>query len=1147
MSDLVSANNICTTSILLSNLHCPSCVRTISETLSDFSADIIDVSASTVSQTVTIKHTSNVAASLLAKALHGVGFDVQTVLEQRGQYQASAFSQRWSGAYNSESERPQRIFPLALSRLSRGFPPAPELDHVRKAKHAAHCQSCAATQGDHAGRFGSQERLTADQPESFDAMLTAGHSAPEPLDEKQFTKGITVQTSQVATEDKHRVVLSIGGMTCSACVGRVVEALEEKAFVETVNVNLITQSAVVIIFGREHAPELVEEVEDIGYEASVETCEPVLEYGDGSNRLPDPDPVDRTVMIKVEGFYCQHCPTKILGALEAFASQIIVNKSPTYADGLVEVTYQPQSSTFKLRDILQSIEAADRDFKARIYHPPSLEERAQRLQAHHKRRVALRLALSVVIAIPTFIIGVVCMSLLSTNHPLRQYFAEPASPGRVPRGEWALLVLATPVYLFAADLFHRRALKEVYMLWRPASKVPIMRRFYRFGSMDMLLSLGTTVAYVGSIAVIAVAASQTSLSESNTSGDTTTYFDAVVFLTMFLLMGRLLEAFGKAQTADAVSSLGKLRPKEALLLSGTACKTEDDRDPAMQRIAADQLDAGDIVSVPPGSSPPCDGVIVYGTSNFDESSLTGESKTVTKTVGEDVYAGTINLGSPVHVRITGFGGVSLLDRIVDVVREGQARRAPIEGVADVITSYFVPAITLLAVLDWIVWLAVGYAGRVPYVEVGTGSWSFWSLQFAIAILVVACPCGIGLAAPTALFVGTGIAAKHGILVKGGGEAFQDASGLDCVVFDKTGTITEGGNPVVTDHEYLFDADRDALLSAVRTLESNSGHPLARAIVGFCDAQHSLKSVETLHMEETAGKGMAGKFVIEETRVDVFIGNESLAQEHGAFMSPEATRMLQEWSSEGKTVVMIGVRTPTEDSGRSSSAGTWKLALVLAASDPIRPEAPAIIEALTTKGVDVWLLSGDNVTTARAVANKVGIKSEHVIAGVLPQGKAEKIQYLQKSLKKRKARYFGFGGSAETLDQRATVAMVGDGINDAPALAMADVGIAMGSGADTAISSADFVLISSDLNHVLLLVQLSKMVLRRVKFNFAWAMGYNLIMLPIAAGVLFPAVSNGSHIRLDPVWASLAMALSSVSVVTSSLLLRSNLPFIGFRA
>jgi P-type Cu+ transporter len=525
-------------------------------------------------------------------------------------------------------------------------------------------------------------------------------------------------------------------------------------------------------------------------------------------------------------------------------------------------------------------------------------------------------------------------------------------------------------------------------------------------------------------------------------------------------------------------------------------------------------------------------------------------------MGDEVFSGTVNKDAPISIEITGVAGSSMLDQIVQAVREGQTKRAPVERIADTLTSYFVPFVTLIAIATWVIWLTLGLSGILPndYLGSETEGWVVWSLQFAIAVFVVACPCGLGLAAPTAIFVGGGLAAKHGILVKGGGEAFEKASRLDCIVFDKTGTLTVGGEPVVTDFKrFSVEAEivqdkteiQKRILAMVNAIEGNSSHTIAKALVSFCKEKGHDMGIVVDNVEEIAGKGMKGTFRINATteQMEMIIGNERLMSDSMIDISQSAQSTIDEWKSKGRSVALAALRSTTDKNGEDEwfSTSTWQLAAAFAISDPVRPEAIGIIKALQKRGKDVWMLSGDNQITANAIGGQVGIPASNIIAGVLPSQKAEKIQYLQKSLKQRSA------NGREHAQNRALVAMVGDGINDSPALTTADVGIAIGSGSDIAISSAEFVLVSSNLNSLITLLDLSKFVFRRIKFNFGWALVYNLLALPVAAGALYPLkTGRGEHVRLDPVWASLAMAMSSISVVLSSLSLRSRVPGVGFR-
>lgn len=1192
-------DSIQSTVFLVPNIHCPSCVSHLGDSLSNLNPQPLSISHSIVNHTLTISHSTALKVEDIATAIEAAGYDVFSAI-------SNPLSDTVTLAEMGDGEI-QDFLGVFLDRAlqrwkSRGDDPG---EPERKLKrHLENCELCRA----------KQSRLSVD---CEDAQASY---APSTRGDGQF---VVVESSPSA--ELYEVSLLIEGMSCSSCVAKITEALKFKPWVKSIDVNLLTHSALLLVYGRLHTDEIVRAVTDLGYEASIErvgredspevlanqpsakdiwkaqysirgmTCSscvagitnavrqhPWVQEIDvnlvanqarvvfeGKDHLGEilntiervgyeatldefvevdqkahPVPATRTVDIRVDGMYCEHCPLKVTRALQGF-DKLTVEKAAILQDAVLRVSYVPEAPHFTIRHILASISASDPAFKASIHRPMSVEERSRRMQIREQRYILYRVILSVLAAVPTFVIGIVYMNLVPVSNSGSRYLME-AAVGGASRAEWALFAMATLVYFFAGDIFHRRTLKELRALWRPGSPTPILRRFYRFGSMSMLISFGTTIAYVSSIAELGIAASQTS--RLRTRGGS--YFDSVVFLIMFLLLGRLIEAYSKSKTGDAVRSLGELRPTEASLV---VAGKESARHSAVEikKLHVDLLDFGDVVRVLHGESPPCDGVIVEGETKFDESSLTGESVLVVKSLGDPIYSGTINKGDAVSMRISGPPGFSMLDQIIKIVREGQARRAPVERLADVVTGYFVPVVTLIAVATWIIWLSLGLSGTLPdgYRDNDIGGWAFWSLQFAIAVFVIACPCGIGLAAPTALFVGGGLAAGHGILVKGGGEAFQEASKLDCIVFDKTGTLTQGGEPKVTDHQLFAHESglsEGAILGALRRLEEDSTHPIAKAVLGFCDA-HATHSVKALQTEVIAGKGVRGSLVIggiSEETVQMLVGNEGLMADNGITLPEHVVAALDSWTRAAKSIVLVA--TKIFPPSAAVSPPDWALAAILAISDPPRPEAAAVISAIQQRGIHVWMISGDNPTTAQAVGAQVGIPPGNIIAGVLPEQKADRVKYLQQTLQKRVRRRL-FVNKTEASHGRAIVAMVGDGINDSPALATADVGIAIGSGSDIAVSAAKFVLMTSQLTSVLTLIDLSSVVFRRIKANFLWAFVYNMAALPIAAGVLYPVKSNGSHVRLDPVWAALAMALSSISVVCSSLLLRSKLPIVGFRA
>ncbi|KAG9188844.1 hypothetical protein G6011_07549 [Alternaria panax] len=1250
-----------TTTCFISNLHCPSCVDGIQASLSALNPPPQDVFVSIVSHSVVVRHATSLDVDDITISLEAAGFEIHSVFQDNKAVRNTVEVKNPEGTnreWHTSFERAVNNWLRPVQDLHGSYS-----DMKKKETHVAQCEQCkkegggvglhsdevlpvkpapivtSSPKGSFDGSASPEPKspmseafvnvTTLEAPQVYKATLaltsmtcsscvsaithavqqhTWVHSvnvnlltnsavvvfsgkgkceelvetiedcgfdvAVENLEEVKSTSPGTVAASKQQAE-RWRATYSLGGLTCSSCVVNVSQALQPLTWIEKVDINLISNSATVVFRGKGHLPEIKESIEDVGYTA---TLDQVILEGTALTET-----IERSVAIRIDGMFCHHCPDNITrGLQEAFAEEdsfAMDNPPLSLQQPILHVRYIPDPSRFTIRKIFAKIESLNPAFQPSVFHPPTLEERAREMHAQERTRILFRLILCVIVAIPTFVLGIVFMSLISSKNPVRKYLMGNMWAGNVTRLNWALFILSTPIYFFAADTFHRRALKELRSMWRPGSRTPYLHRFTRFGSMNMLISLGTTIAYLASIAELILAATKKSSGSMNDS-----YFDAVVFLTMFLLIGRFLEAYSKAKTGDAVTSLGKLRPNEAVLVDAGNGDT---------KIATDLLEIGDVVRVHNGISPPFDGDIIEGSSSFDESSLTGESRPVKKAEGDTVFSGTVNKGAPVKIKVTTVSGTSMLDQIINAVREGQSRRAPVERVADTITSHFVPFVVAAAITTWLVWLVLGTTGAIPsdWKNEGAGGWELWSLRFAIAVFVIACPCGIGLAAPTALFVGGGLAAKHGILVRGGGEAFQEASSLDCIVFDKTGTLTQGGDPAVTNHKFSDDKNAALVLGIVKALEENSNHPIARALVSFCNNEvHDTPT--TINVDEIPGKGLKGTFRVDGEEITAIIGNESFMTDHHVPILADDASSLQRWKSQGESIALValflpqnndqGAIQPSEPFHESESlsiavteiqpSSSWHLACTFSIADPLRPEAPTVISALQARGIDVWMLSGDNQITANAVGAQVGIPISNIIAGVLPDQKAEKIKYLQQTLAKPPKSLFHipFLARRSKKTKRATVAMVGDGINDAPALSTADLSIAIGSGSDIALSSSSFILINSRLTTILTLLDLSRVVFRRVYFNFGWALIYNFVAMPIAAGVLFPITTGGekkmdmhhngvgmeggmameesgkTHVRLDPVWASLAMALSSVSVVCSSLGLRSRVPGVGFR-
>lgn len=600
--------------------------------------------------------------------------------------------------------------------------------------------------------------------------------------------------------------------------------------------------------------------------------------------------------------------------------------------------------------------------------------------------------------------------------------------------------------------------------------IPIVfvgRRFYTVGfrllaqrapNMDSLIAVGTSAAVLYSLY------STWLIIQGNTHAVHGLYYESAGVIIALILLGKSLESVSKGKTSDAIKKLMGLAPKTALAI----------RDGKEVEIPIDEVEVGDVLLVKPGEKFPVDGGVIDGIAAVDESMLTGESMPVQKKPGDRVYAASLNKNGALRVKADKVGADTALAQIIKLVENAQNSKAPIAQLADVVAGYFVPAVIAIAVIAAAAWL------------IGTGDFAF-ALSIFISVLIIACPCALGLATPTAIMVGTGRGAEHGILIKGGG-ALESTHKITAIVLDKTGTITEG-KPELTDLLPAPGVDADKLLRLAAGAEKGSEHPLGDAIVAKAAGMElpPLASFQAL-----AGSGIVASI----ENVTVRIGNRKLIAEAGVDvggLSSDFDRL----AGEGKTPMFV--------SFDNAVAG------VIAVADVIKKSSPAAIAALKSLGIEVLMISGDNARTADAIAKQVGV--DRVLAEVLPGDKAAEVKALQK--------------------QGKIVAMVGDGINDAPALAQADIGIAIGSGTDVAMESADIVLMRSDLLDVPAAIELSRATIRNIKENLFWAFAYNTAGIPIAAGVLY--LFGGP--LLDPMLAAAAMSLSSVSVLSNALRLR----------
>ncbi|KDE07763.1 hypothetical protein MVLG_02033 [Microbotryum lychnidis-dioicae p1A1 Lamole] len=968
----------------------------------------------------------------------------------------------------------------------------------------------------------------------------------------------------------------IEGMTCASCVQSLNGLFEQPTpGLRSAQVTLLPALATVI-----HDPNvlstdvLIEMIEERGYGAELLSSVPVQgAKGAGA------DTQIRTVKLRIEGMFCSKCSIAINTYLDSLqtAGTIISFDPCSMASPVLSLTYVPQPPHgFTLRTLRSSIESFG-PFTLHPVHTSSvLTLLARQAQARESRSILLRLCITVLFAIPAFIIGIVFVSLLPSSKSLRRYFEEPLW-GSASRAMVVLFVLATPVQFGIGFFFYQRAWHSLRGVWRRGGW---REKILRWGSMDTLVALGTTGGYAASVAFLAIEV-RTRPSETMGASMEMGYFDSSIFLMMFILLGRYLEGISRQRTGDAIDALANMKASTGLLYTGSLAShaahvdetgdenskstSEADLDAAAEgssttlELEVDYFEIDDALLVPSGSSVPLDAVVIpsSSSSNFDESSLTGESLPILKQPGDAVFAGTTNLGpSAVLVRATSNAGSTMLDGIVQVVRDAMGKKATVEKLADLITGVFVPCIVAIAVITFSIWVIRGYSGNLSKnwldeAERSSGGWSLFAIQFAVAVLVVACPCGIGLAAPTAQMVGTGMAARLGIVPFGGGEAFQNATKIEAVCFDKTGTLTKGEFTVVRHRFYAvkgLEWDRPTSMRIVKLVEESSTHPISIGVREFCTKHLGISEEPTapvpvalVHSEEIAGRGLKAMVNVFTSSLEVLIGNSTLLSEHGLDLDHDTTALSDGWASDGCSIVFVAVRT--KPLTQELPEGSFQILAAFGVQDQPREEARLVISALEKTGIAVFLCSGDHERTVRAVARSVGIADGCVFAQVLPLEKAKVVERLQLGLArtrieelKRARRSTGWRrlfSPSRRGTIRAKVAFVGDGINDVVALAQADVGISMGTGSSITLSSSEFCLLSSNLSALLTLFALSKATFNKILTNFAWACLFNGCLVPIAAGTFYDL----GRTRLPPVWASLAMALSSISVVVNSLLLR----------
>ncbi|XP_072966366.1 cation-transporting ATPase HMA5 [Typha angustifolia] len=926
------------------------------------------------------------------------------------------------------------------------------------------CSACSSSVESAVAALGGVARVSVSLLQNkahvvFDPNLVKDEEIKDAIEDAGFEAEILPDSSN--SQSRSQKALSgqfrISGMTCAACVNSVEGILRKLPGVKRAVVALATSLGEV-----EYDPsviskdEIVNAIEDAGFDAVF------MQSSEQDKVLLSVDRLSTEIDL--------HVLQGILKNMKG-VRQFQVNT------GLAEVEIIFDPEFLGLRTIVDAIEkGSNGSLKVHVQNPYI---RAASNDTQEASKMLHLFLSSLFLSIPVFLIRMVCPRIPMVNSFLLMHC------GPFLLRDLVKWVLVSIVQFVIGKRFYVAAYRAL-----------------RHGStnMDVLVVLGTSASYFYSICAL--------LYGAYTGFWLPIYFETSAMIITFVLFGKYLEVLAKGKTSDAIKKLVELAPATALLL----VKDTEGRHIVEREIDAMLVQPGDVLKVIPGSKVPSDGTVVWGTSYVDESMVTGESAPILKEASSSVIGGTMNLHGALHIQATKVGSDTVLSQIISLVETAQMSKAPIQKFADYVASIFVPIVITMSLLTFLGWFICGSLGAYPNSWIAESSNCFvFSLMFSISVVVIACPCALGLATPTAVMVATGVGATHGVLIKGG-DALERAQNINYVIFDKTGTLTQG-KAAVTTAKVFTGMELGDFLTIVASAEASSEHPLARAILDYAFHYHFFGKLPTTkdagrrHEEDLKSEWLLdvadfsaklGKGV--QCSIDgkeVLVGNRKLLAEYGIIIPSEAESFLVDLEMNAKTGILV--------------AYDGNFVGVLGITDPLKREAVIVIEGLKKMGVHPVMVTGDNKRTAQAVAKEVGI--DDVRAEVMPAGKAEVVNLLQKD------------GSI--------VAMVGDGINDSPALAAADVGMAIGAGTDIAIEAADYVLVRNNLEDVITAIDLSRKTFTRIRWNYFFAMAYNIIAIPIAAGVLFPLTG----LRMPPWLAGACMAFSSVSVVCSSLLLR----------
>ncbi|CAI5704342.1 unnamed protein product [Peronospora effusa] len=899
-------------------------------------------------------------------------------------------------------------------------------------------------------------------------------------------------TVYVASSSPRTVVLDIEGMSCAKnCPRKVQQFLYETEGVVSASVDFAARRAFVEVDpdGRFNDENLLQVVERAGSKFRARLVTPRAKKAPAVAEKPEhhakvkPEVASFTTSddlalsisadkseigdatLLIGGMTCNSCSNLVENVLKQ--TEGVISAVVSFATEKASVRFD--KDVVGIRTLVETIE--DIGYDASYLSGTEAQKALGDQRTNEIKRYRVDFFVSVLFTFPILLTMMVFDNIASIDRGL----ASTILPGIT----WQTLIvatLATPVQFYPGRRFHVDAYKGMKN---------------RMLGMSFLVSMGSNASYFyGLFSII-----RAFLLDDASVANPDTFMTSSMLLS-FVILGKFLESIAKGKTSAALSKLTELQVKSATLLvfSADGTKIREER-----IVPIELVQRGDTLKVVRGSSVPADGVIVYGEGRIDESMLTGESKTIKKVAGDRVLGATINVDGLFHMKVTGVENDTALSQIIRLVEDAQTSKAPIQAYADYVASIFVPTVLVLSLLTFLVWYIACIFEIVPASWIPhTDSRFMFAFNFGIATLVVACPCALGLATPTAVMVGTGVGAEHGVLIKGG-EPLQAAHNVNTILFDKTGTLTVG-KPVVTDVVVLNKKlSTEELIILAGSAELGSEHPLSKAIIEYA------KFISSSLEQPTSFCGVSGRGIACMVGVHkVVIGNREWMADNGlkrltSIVLQQATLTFQ---NAGKTTIYMGV----DD----------ELSVVFGVADAPRKESIRTLKKLKQMGLEVWMVTGDNARTALTIADQLGISRRNVMADVIPSQKSLKVKQLQSTGR--------------------IVAMVGDGINDSPALAQADLGIAIGGGTEIAVETAGMVLMKANLLDVITALDLSRSIFNRIRLNYIWALGYNCFLIPLAAGVLFPY-----GFSIPPMYAGGAMAISSVSVVTSSLLLRKYTP------